>query len=71
MNNKTPMNPIFISIKEASALIGISVDSIRRLEKNRKFPKRVHLSEKRYGYYYDHVIDWAKSKVADEEESLA
>jgi len=65
MRNNSPLKPLFISIKDAAALIGLSTDSIRRLEKNGKFPKRVSLSDKRYGYYYENVEAWANEKNTD------
>lgn len=61
MENQT-LQPIFISAKDAAHMIGLSVDSIRRLEMRGEFPQRRQLSPGRHGYFYNDVVTWAKQR---------
>ena len=60
MNNH--LNRPFITIKEASTLLGISVSTINRLVKNKQFPKKIKLSPRRNVFMKVEIENWIFEK---------
>ena len=55
-------NRPFLNIKEVSELLGISVSTINRLNKNGDFPKKIKLSPGRKVFMKNEIDEWIKSK---------
>ena len=60
MNNQE--NRPFLSIKEVSELLGISISTINRLIKNGDFPQKIKISPRRIFFIKRDVDEWIKSK---------
>ena len=60
MNNQE--NRPFLTIKEVSELLGISVSTINRLIKNGDFPQKIKLSPGRKVFMKFEIEDWVKAK---------
>ena len=55
-------NRPFLTIKEVSNLLGISVSTINRLIKNGDFPKKIKLSPRRMVFMKREIDEWIESK---------
>ena len=55
-------NRPFLTIKEVSNLLGISVSTINRLIKNGDFPKKIKLSPGRKVFMKNEIDEWIKSQ---------
>ena len=55
-------NRPFLSIKEVSELLGISVSTINRLIKRGDFPQKIKISPKRIIFMKREIDEWIKSK---------
>ena len=55
-------NRPFLSIKEVSELLGISVSTINRLIKRGDFPQKIKISQKRMIFMKREIDEWIKSK---------
>ena len=55
-------NRPFLSIKEVSELLGISVSTINRLIKRGEFPPKIKISPRRIVFMKREVDEWVKSK---------
>ena len=55
-------NRPFLTIKEVSKLLGISVSTINRLIKQGKFPQKRKLSTKRIGFLRYEIDKWIDFK---------
>ena len=55
-------NRPFLNIKEVSELLGISVSTINRLNKNGDFPKKIKLSPGRKVFLRSEIDEWIKGK---------
>jgi predicted DNA-binding transcriptional regulator AlpA len=51
----------FISLKEVSAIVGLSRSTIHNLEKAGTFPKKIHVSRHAVRYKLEEIREWAKS----------
>ena len=60
MNNQE--NRPFLTIKEVSELVGISVSTINRLIKNEDFPQKIKISPKRMIFMKIEIDECIKSK---------
>ena len=60
MNN--PENLPFLTIKEVSNLLGISVSTINRLVKKGDFPSKIKLSPGRKVFMKYQINEWIESK---------
>ena len=52
----------FLTIKEVSKLIGISVSTINRLVKKREFPSKIKLSPRRILFMKNQIEEWIERK---------
>ena len=52
----------FLTIKEVSQLLGISVSAINRLIKRGEFPPKIKISPRRIVFMKNDIEDWIKSK---------
>ena len=52
----------FLTIKEVSKLIGISVSTINRLVKKREFPSKIKLSPRRIVFMKNQIEEWIERK---------
>ena len=52
----------FLTIKEVSKLLGISVSTINRLIKKGKFPNKKQLSPRRFEFMKVEIEDWINEK---------
>ena len=52
----------FLTIKEVSKLLGISVSTINRLIKKGGFPNKKQLSPRRFAFMKVEIQEWIKSK---------
>ena len=52
----------FLTIKEVSKLIGLSVSTINRLIKKGDFPSKVKISPRRMVFMKNEIDEWIKSK---------
>ena len=52
----------FLTIKEVSKLLGISVSTINRLIKKGKFPNKKQLSPRRFAFMKNEINEWIKQK---------
>ena len=52
----------FLTIKEVSKLLGISVSTINRLIKRGEFPNKKQLSPRRFAFMKVEINDWIKKK---------
>ena len=57
----TPNRP-FLTMKEVSDLLGISISTINRLIKKGEFPPKVKLSPRRMVFMKKEIDEWIKSK---------
>ena len=57
MNQK---NRPFLSIKEVSELLGISVSTINRLIKRGEFPPKIKISPRRIVFMKNDINEWIK-----------
>ena len=55
-------NRPFLNIKEVSELLGISVSTINRLNKNGNFPKKIKLSPGRKVFLRSEIDEWIKTR---------
>ena len=55
-------NPPFLTIKEVSELLGISVSTINRLVKKGDFPSKIKLSPGRKVFMKYQINEWIESK---------
>jgi len=53
-----------VKTKEASKVVGLHPQTMRRLEAVGEFPKRIVLSPRQYGYVYGELIVWRESRRA-------
>ena len=60
MNNQE--NRPFLTIKEVSELIGLSVSTINRLIKKGVFPNKIKLSAKRMVFVKKEIDEWIEEK---------
>ena len=52
----------FLTIKEVSKLLGISVSTINRLIKKEEFPSKKQLSPRRFAFMRDDIEKWINHK---------
>ena len=52
----------FLTIKEASKLLGISISTINRLIKRGEFPNKKQLSPRRFAFMKIEIDEWIKQK---------
>ncbi len=57
-----PENRPFLTIKEVSKLLGISVSTINRLIKKGEFPPKRKISPGRTVFIKDEIIEWINGK---------
>ena len=57
-----PENLPFLTIKEVSKLLGISVSTINRLIKKGEFPPKRKISPGRTVFIKDEIIEWINGK---------
>ena len=55
-------NRPFLTIKEVSKLLGISVSTINRLIKKGDFPKKIKISPRRMFFMKTEIDDWINAK---------
>ena len=55
-------NRPFLSIKEVSDLLGISISTINRLVKKGEFPSKIKLSSRRIVFMMSDVEEWINTK---------
>ena len=53
----------FLTIKEVSKLLGISVSTINRLIKKGEFPPKVKISPRRFAFMKVEIQEWINSKT--------
>ena len=58
-------NRPFLTIKEVSNLLGISVSTINRLIKIGDFPKKIKLSPRRMVFMKREIDEWIESKRSE------
>ena len=58
-------NRPFLTIKEASNLIGISVSTINRLIKKGDFPPKIKISPRRIVFMKEQIEEWIDKKICD------
>ena len=58
-----PENRPFLTIKEASELLGISVSTINRLIKKGEFPPKVKISPRRMVFMKEQIKEWIDQKA--------
>ena len=56
-------NRPFLTIKEVSKLLGISVSTIHRLIKKGDFPSKIKISPKRIVFMREQIDEWIKKKI--------
>ena len=55
----------FLSKKQVMALTSLSDETLRRWEKDSKFPKRLRLSPTKTVWLEDEVLKWQQQKLAE------
>ena len=55
-------NRPFLTIKEVSKLIGLSVSTINRLVKNETFSQKVKISQRRMVFMKKEIEEWINSR---------
>ena len=58
-------NRPFLTIKEVSEILGISVSTINRLIKNRKFPPKRKISPRRMVFMKYQIQEWIDNRRSD------
>ena len=58
-------NRPFLSIKEVSELLGISVSTINRLIKRGDFPPKIKISPRRIVFMKKQIQEWIDKKKSD------
>tara|TARA_Y100000589_G_C26802849_1_gene486490 strand:- start:336 stop:524 length:189 start_codon:yes stop_codon:yes gene_type:complete len=56
-------NRPFLSIKEVSDLLGISISTINRLIKSGDFPLKIKISPRRIAFKSNEIDKWIKEKL--------
>lgn len=59
--------PVLISVNEAADLTSLSRTAIFKLRSQGKFPKAVHLGEKRVAFVRSEVAAWVEARIAERE----
>jgi predicted DNA-binding transcriptional regulator AlpA len=59
----------FIGKKEAAQRAGLSVSTIKRLEKLGDFPDRVQIAPNRVGYVLDEFETWIAQRIAQRDSA--
>ena len=54
--------PIVVDVDGAAAVTGLSVSTIESLERADDFPKRRRLSDRRTGFLYAELVQWAQGR---------
>lgn len=54
-----------ISKKEAAKLIGVSIDTLDRMDVRKDGPARIRLSDRRVGYRMRELRAWLKEKMGE------
>ena len=62
---KNPENHPFLTIKEVSILIGISISTINRAVKTETFPPKHQLSPKRLRFLKYQIDQWIEGKRSE------
>ena len=58
-------NRPFLTIKEVSDLLGISISTINRLIKKGEFPQKVKISPRRIVFMKYQIQEWIENKRSD------
>ena len=58
-------NRPFLTIKEVSELLGISVSTVNRLIKKGEFPQKIKISPRRIIFMKAHIEEWIDKKICD------
>jgi len=58
-------NRTFLSIKEVSQLLGISISTINRLIKRGDFPPKIKISPRRIVFMKKQIQEWIDKKKSD------
>ena len=58
-------NRPFLTIKEVSNLIGLSVSTINRLVKKGDFPPKINISQRRMVFMKSQIQEWIEKKRND------
>jgi prophage regulatory protein len=48
---------------EVLSMVPLSDASLRRMEKDGRFPKRIRLGSQSYGWVENEVLDWIRSRM--------
>jgi prophage regulatory protein len=57
-----------LSKKQVRELVLYSPQHIARLEKDKRFPKRVRLGQSRVGWIEEEVLDWLNARIAERDK---
>ena len=66
-----PALPRIVTFKELLRLVPYSRQHILRLEKQGKFPKRVHIGPRRVGWWLSEIMEWLHARAADTRPAMA
>jgi predicted DNA-binding transcriptional regulator AlpA len=58
------MTPLVLSRRDTAAALNISVKTLERLEARGEAPRRVQISERRFGYPTSEIESFLKRKLA-------
>ena len=58
-------NRPFLTVKEVSELLGISVSTINRLIKKGEFPQKIKISPRRMVFMKEQIEKWIDKKICD------
>jgi prophage regulatory protein len=64
-----PVQPFFLGMAGVSSLTGLSWSTIKRAEKEGRFPASVAIGKRRKAWVRDEVIAWCDERVAQSRTS--
>ncbi len=63
VNNNSPPRLRILKRSEVLSMIPVSDASLRRMEKDGRFPKRIRLGSQSYGWAENEVLDWIRLRM--------
>lgn len=66
-----PPRRVVLRKPAVSGRIGLSIPHIDRLEREGKFPRRIHLGPNSVGWFSDEIDAWLNERAAERDEPQA
>lgn len=64
-------NPLILSLNDVTKLTSISRTMVNRYRAAGRFPRAIHLGEKRIGFLHSEVMEWIEARIRDRDTRAA